>query len=129
VVVLSGKRTEESPVHDVRVRRRTASPVAGERPGARESRLSRYLLWWLPAAPLIGFALAERVFNLGSGADWELWKAVVLGALMMTPFVVGAYFGLRSVRKGFQGGWVGLAVNSVLAVLAISMPVLEALDA
>jgi hypothetical protein len=45
----------------------------------------------------------------------------------MAPFVVGAYFGLRSVLRGFGGGWVGLAANLVLAVLAIGMPIAESL--
>ena len=45
----------------------------------------------------------------------------------MAPFAVGAYFGLRSVLKGFRGGWVGLAANLVLAVLTIGMPIAESL--
>jgi len=45
----------------------------------------------------------------------------------MAPFVVGVYLGLRSVLKGFQGGWVGLAANLVLGVLAIGMPIAESL--
>jgi hypothetical protein len=73
-------------------------------------------------APFVGFALAGRVFMLGDNGDWELWKAAVLGALMMAPFAVGTYFGLRSVLKGFRGGWGGLASNLVLAALAIAMP-------
>ena len=51
------------------------------------------------------------------------WKAALLGALLMAPFAVGAYLGLRSVLKGFRGGWVGLAANLVLGVLAIGMPI------
>lgn len=95
--------------------------------GARDSRLSRYFLLWTPAAPLVGFALAGRVFRLGADGRWELWKAAILGVLMMIPFVVGAYFGLRSVRRGFHGGWAGLAANTVLAALAIGMPLSESL--
>jgi len=38
---------------------------------------------------------------------------------------VGAYLGLRSVLKGFRGGWAGLAANLVLGVLAIGMPIAE----
>jgi hypothetical protein len=47
----------------------------------------------------------------------------------MAPFAVGAYFGLRSVLKGFRGGWVGLAANLVLAVLTIGMPIAESRQA
>jgi hypothetical protein len=75
----------------------------------------------------VGFALAGRVFMLGDNGDWELWKAAAVGALMMAPFAVGTYFGLRSVLKGFRGGWVGLASNLVLGALAIAMPISESL--
>ena len=59
--------------------------------------------------------------------DWELWKAALLERFTVAPFAVGAYLGLRSVLKGFRGGWVGLAANLVLGVLAISMPIAESL--
>jgi hypothetical protein len=65
---------------------------------------------------------------LGAEGDWELWKAVILGATLTAPFAVGAYFGFRSVLKGFRGGWVGLVANLVLAALAFGMPVGEALS-
>lgn len=58
---------------------------------------------WLPAAPFVGFTLAETVFDLGGEGDWELWKAALLGALLMAPFAVGGHFGLRSVLKGLPG--------------------------
>jgi len=45
-------------------------------------RLSRRCLWWLAAVPLVGFALAGRVFHLGADGDWELWKAALLGGLL-----------------------------------------------
>jgi hypothetical protein len=96
-------------------------------PGARESKLSRFFLWWLPVAPFVGFALAGRVFDLGAEGDWEVWKAALLGALLMAPFAAGAFFGLRSVLKGCRGGWVGLAANLVLGALAIGMPIAESL--
>jgi hypothetical protein len=113
----------------VRVPPRTLSPPqAKQKPGARESRLSRYCLLWLPAAPFAGFALAGRVLILGADGDWELWKTVILGVTLMAPFVAGACFGLRSVLKGFRGGWVGLVVNLVLATLAFGMPLGEALN-
>lgn len=34
--------------------------------GARDSRLSRYFFLWTLAGPLVGFALAGRVFHLGA---------------------------------------------------------------
>ena len=97
----------------IRVPSGTASPSSptGLIAGARESKLSRYFLLWLPVAPFVGFTLAETVFDLGAEGDWELWKAALLGALLMAPFAVGAYLGLRSVLKGFRGGWVGLAAH------------------
>jgi hypothetical protein len=112
-----------------RVPSATASSTSptGVIPGARESKLSRCFLLWLPVAPFVGFTLAERVFDLGAEGDWELWEAALLGALLMAPFAVGVYLGLRSVLKGFQGGWVGLAANLVLGVLAIGMPIAESL--
>ena len=97
------------------------------RPGAREARLSRYCLLWLLAAPFVGLVLAETVFDLGPAGRWELWRAALLGTLLMAPFAVGAYFGLRSVLKGFRGGWVSFVANLVLVALAIGMPIWESL--
>jgi hypothetical protein len=65
---------------------------------------------------------------IGAEGDWEPWKAAILGATLMAPFAVGAYFGLRSVIKGFRGGWVGFLANLVLVALAFGMPVMEALS-
>lgn len=102
-------------------------PPGDRRPGAREARLSRYCLLWLLAAPLVGLVLAETVFDLGPAGRWELWRAALLGTLLMAPFAVGAYFGLRSVLKGFRGGWASLVANLVLVALAIGMPIWESL--
>ena len=114
---------------EVRVPSGSPSPSSAQQiPGARESRLSRYCLWWLPATPVVGFALAGRVLKLGEAGPWELWKVVILAALLGGPFAVGAYFGLRSVRKGFRGGWVGLVANLLLGALAVGMPIAEALS-
>ena len=44
----------------------SASPPTGRIPGAHESKLSRYFLWWLLVAPFVGFTLAETVFDLGA---------------------------------------------------------------
>jgi hypothetical protein len=96
-------------------------------PGAREARLSRYFVGWVFVAPFVGFALAGRVFNLGAQGHWELWKAVVLGAVLMVPFAIGTYLGFRAVSKGSRGGWVGLLANLILGALAIGMPISESL--
>jgi hypothetical protein len=47
--------------------------------------------------------------------------------LLMAPFAVGAYFGLRSVLKGHRRGWASLVANLVLVALAIGMPIWESL--
>lgn len=111
----------------VHVRSGAPGSSSPPRPGARESRIARYFLLWLFAAPFVGFVLAGRVFDLGTQGDWEIWKAAMIGGLLAIPFAVGAYFGVRSVLKGVSGGWVGVVANVVLALLAIVMPAFEAL--
>ena len=96
-------------------------------PGARESRIARYFLLWLLVAPILGFVLAGRVFDLGAQGDREVWKAILVGGLLAIPFAIGAYFGVRSVSQGFSGGWVGLLGNVALGLVAIVMPTVEAL--
>jgi hypothetical protein len=99
------------------------------RPGARESRIARYFLLWLLAAPILGFVLAGRVFDLGAQGYWEVWKAALVGGLLAIPFAVGAYFGVRSVLMGFSGGWVGFVGNVALGLVAIVMPIVETFTA
>ena len=106
-----------------------SAPARGStpRPGSRESRVSLYFLLWLIAAPFVGFVLAgDQVFDLGARGGWEPWKAAVIGGLLMIPFAVGAYFGLRAILKGFSVGWFGFVANLVLGLLALGMPILEA---
>ena len=43
----------------------------------------------------------------------------------MAPFAVGVYLGLRSVLKGFRGGWNGSPQTLLLGVVAIGMPIAE----
>lgn len=95
--------------------------------GERWAQLSLRLLWWLPLAPLVGFGLAGRVFDLGSSGDWELWKAALIGALLAAPFAAGAYLGARAVSSGCPRGWFGLIGNGILGALAIGMPISEAI--
>ena len=74
--------------------------------GARDSRLSRYILLWTLAAPLVGFALAGRVFRLGADGRWELWKAAILGVLMWFPsWWVPISVCDRSEGASAGGGW------------------------
>ena len=93
------------------------------RPRAREAWPSRYCQLWLLAAPFAGLVLAETVFDLGPAGRWELWKAALLGTLLMTPFAVGAYFGLRSGLKGYRGGWAGKGAGLRLWKVATGEPV------
>jgi hypothetical protein len=96
-------------------------------PGAWDATLSLYFLSWISAAPVVGFVLAETIFDLGAAGNWELWKAAAIGALLMIPFAVGAFFGLRAVAKGCLRGWIGMVGNVILGALAIGMPISEAL--
>ncbi|OFW75709.1 MAG: hypothetical protein A2Y55_02040 [Actinobacteria bacterium RBG_16_68_12] len=73
----------------------------------------------------MGFALAGRLLSLG--AEEPLWKAILLGVVLMTPFAVGAYFGLHAVRQGNRRGWIGLGANLLLALIAVVMPIREGL--
>jgi len=105
-----------------------AARASTPRPGARESRVSLYFLLWLIAAPFVGFVLAgDRVFDLGARGDWEAWKAAIVGGLLMIPFAVGAYFGLRAILERYRAGWVGFVANLLLGLLAVGTPILEAL--
>ena len=75
----------------------------------------------------MGLVLAETVFGPGPVGRWELWSAALLGMLLMAPFAVGAYFGLRSVLNGYRRGWASLVANLVLVALAIGVPIWESL--
>jgi hypothetical protein len=116
-------------MNTIDVRRRGQRTPSPPRPGARESRIARYFLLWLLVAPILGFVLAGRVFDLGAQGSWEVWKAALIGGLLAIPFAVGAYFGMRSVSKGFSGGWVGLVGNVAFGLVAIVMPTVEAFTA
>ena len=104
-----------------------ARPRLEPDPGSRDARRSIYLAAWIFVAPVLGFALAGRVLDLGAQGDWEVWKATLLGIVLTLPFCVGAFFGLRAVRRGYRNGWIGLVINGILALLAAGMPIREAL--
>jgi len=97
--------------------------------GDRDARASFVCLLWVLVAPLFGVLLAEGVFQLGETDDWELWKAAVLGLVLMMPFAVGAYLGVRGARRGHRKAWIGAVGNLLLAALAVGMPVAESLRA
>jgi hypothetical protein len=129
-VVVSGWTVPKGrPMSSARVGAPTdRTPGIVRAPGDRDSRLSRYCLVWFLVAPFAGFALAGRVFRLGTdGEDWELWKAAALGGVLTVPYAIGAFLGLRAVLKGCRGGWLGLAANTVLGALSLVMPITESL--
>jgi hypothetical protein len=95
--------------------------------GRRDATSSLYLLSWIVVGPLVGFALAGRVFDLGATGDWEVWKAAMIGILLAAPFAYGAYLGVRAIGEGCRRGWVGAVANGVLTALAVGMPISEAL--
>ena len=82
-----------------------AARVSTRQPGSRESRVSLYLLLWLIAAPFVGFVLAgDQVFDVGARGDWEVWKAAVIGGLLvstvMTVFFIPVLDALAKRRSG-----------------------------
>jgi hypothetical protein len=66
------------------------------------------------------------VFDLGARGDGRSGRPPSSAACLAIPFAIGVYFGLRAAKR-YASGWVGLIANSVLAVLAIGMPIIEAL--
>ena len=49
-----------------------------------------------------------------------------MALILATPFVVGARYGLRAVRSGVGSGWIGFLLHLILAVIALVMPIVEA---
>ena len=47
---------------------------------------------------------------------------------LATPFGIGAYYGLRAVRLGEAKGWIGRALHVVFMLIALVMPITEALS-
>jgi hypothetical protein len=67
------------------------------------------------------------VANLFLAESWPLWQVVPLAVVLAAPFGVGAYYGLRAVRLGEGKGWIGLSLHLVLMLIALVMPITEAL--
>lgn len=103
--------------------------VRGKPPGAsgtaeQAARRSLKLLWWIPLSVLVGFFVSNRFLS----ESWPLTQVIPLALVLATPFGVGAYYGLRAVRLGEAKGWIGLAVHVVFMLIALVMPITEALS-
>lgn len=88
-------------------------------------RRSVILLWWIPASPLIGFAIAGRLLS----ETWPLRQVIPLTVALAAPFAAGAYFGLQAIRRGDRRGWITLPLHLAFSILAIVMPISEPLTA
>ena len=75
-----------------------------------------------PAAPASGEAEGAARRSL-----WPLWQVVPLAVVLAAPFGIGAYYGLRAVRLGEGKGWIGLGLHLVVMLVALVMPITEAL--
>lgn len=89
----------------------------------KASRLSWRLLWWIPLSSLVGFTTANWLLD----EAWPLWQVIPLAVILATPFGLGAYQGLRAFRLGNVRAWIPMAVHAAFVVLALVMPVAEAL--
>ena len=98
-----------------------ASHASGEAGGA--ARKSLWLLWWIPLSLIVGFLVA----NLFLAESWPLWQVVPLAVVLAAPFGVGAYYGLRAVHSDERKGWIGLGLHLVFMLIALAMPITEAL--
>ncbi len=89
----------------------------------RHLRLSARLLWWLPLSPLVGFITASWLL----AESWPLWQVVPLAVVLATPFGFGVYHGLKAIRLGKHSAFIPVMVHAVLGLVALVMPVAEAL--
>jgi hypothetical protein len=92
-------------------------------PDQRNIRKSLRLLWWAPLSLLVGFVAGSWLVD----ESWPLSQVVPLALIMAAPFAVGAYFGLRAVRRSERRGWVGLSLHLILMLVALVMPIVEAM--
>jgi hypothetical protein len=91
--------------------------------GREALRRSIRLLWWVPAAPFVGFVVAEFLVS----ENWPLWQIAPLAAMLATPFARGAAYGVRALRRGHRVAWVPTLVHLGFAALALAMPISESL--
>lgn len=101
----------------------TTKPSTQTGEGERAARISMRFLWWAPLSPLVGFVAASWLL----AESWPLWQVVPLALILATPFAIGAYHGLRAIRHGEHRGWFGFGLNLGFMVVALVMPIMEAL--
>ena len=100
-----------------RPRRTGASDATGQ----RAARRSRRLLWWIPASPIVGFALAGWLLP----ADWPLSAVIPLVVILASPFALGAGDAVRALRRGQSRMWLPLVLHLAFLVLAVVLPISE----
>jgi hypothetical protein len=91
--------------------------------GARAARISLRLLWWAPLSVIVGFVVANRFLS----QTWPLWQVLPLAITLATPFGIGVFYGLRAARLGTGRGWLTFAIHLMLMLMALILPISEAL--
>ena len=91
--------------------------------GQETARKSLWLLWWAPLSPLVGFVAASWLID----ESWPLLQVVPLALILAAPFAVGAYFGFRAVSMRAPRGWIGLSLHLILMLVALVLPIVQAL--
>jgi hypothetical protein len=76
------------------------------------------------AQVVVGFLVSNRLLS----ESWPLTQVIPLAVVLATPFGVGAYYGLRAVRLSVSKGWIGLVLNVLFMLIALVMPITEALS-
>jgi hypothetical protein len=102
-------------------RTRRAAPTLDA--GGRAAGISLRLLWWAPLSVIVGFVFANRFLS----ETWPLWQVLPLAVTLATPFGIGAYYGLKAGRLGAPRGWVISGLHVLLMLMALIMPISEAL--
>jgi hypothetical protein len=102
----------------------TEKPPAASATAEQAARRSMKLLWWIPLSVVVGFLVSNRLLS----ESWPLTQVIPLAVILATPFGVGAHYGLRAVRLGEAKGWIGLALNVLFMLIALVMPITEALS-
>lgn len=102
----------------------TTKPPSVGNTGERAARMSVWLLWWIPLSVVVGFAAGSWLL----AASWPLWQVVPLALILATPFAIGAYYGFRAIRLGESRGWIGFILHLMFVVVALVMPITEALS-